>query len=168
MSADHPPVIYCYSKSGYTRRAVDALARKTGAEIVTVEVNRYRFPGLWVCRAIWDVGKSRLPPLRTGNVVPVHRPWVVVAGPIWADQLAPPARSVLHALAQTDVPVGLLTTSGRHVESVKHVAPCENTLGRSLAARVNVPNQMDGSADMETRLSRFAQDLVPGTSTGAA
>ncbi|MEX0369958.1 MAG: hypothetical protein AB3N09_04950 [Tateyamaria sp.] len=163
-----PPAIYCFSKSGHTRRAAQAFARMTDAELIPVEVRRYKVPALWIARAIWDVGRGHLPPLRTGNVVPAHRPWIAVAGPIWADQMAPPARSVLHALANTDAPIGILTTSGRRAEPMKHVASCVDVLGRSIAAQVNIPNNMDGTREMLARLTAFAEALAPNASSGAA
>lgn len=168
MPATKPPAIYCYSHSGHTRRAADALAARTGAEIVPIEVDRYRVPYLWTIRAIWDVGRWRLPPLRTGNVVPVDRPWIVVACPIWADQPAPPARSVLTTLAGVTVPVGLLTTSGGSAEPVKGLRTCERVLGRSMAAHVNIPNKVDGTPDMDQRLAAFADLMMSCPSRGAA
>ena len=151
MPAAKPPAIYCYSHSGHTRRAAAALAARTGAEIVPVEVDRYRLPILWVIRAIWDVGRWRLPPLRTGNVVPAHRPWIVVACPIWADP-----------------PVGLLTTSGGSAEPGKWLRTCERVLGRSIVAHVNIPNKIDGKPDMDQRLATFADLMMSSPSQGAA
>lgn len=168
MPAAKPPAIYCYSHSGHTGRAAAALAVRTGAEIVPVEVDRYRLPILWVIRAIWDVGRWRLPPLRTGNVVPAHRPWIVVACPIWADQPAPPARSVLVRLAGGSAPVGLLTTSGGSAEPVKGLRTCERVLGRSMVAHVNIPNKIDGKPDMDQRLATFADLMMSSPSQGAA
>ena len=163
-----PPAIYCYSKSGHTRRAASAVAAQTTADLIPVEVGRYRVPLFWIARAIWDVGRQIIPPLQTGNVVPVERPWIVVAGPVWADQPAPPVRSVLRALSTTAVPIGLLTTSGRAVDQVKCVRTCEAELGRKLAAAVNIPNEIDQTEDMAQHLASFAAAMQSHATSGAA
>ncbi|WP_299647877.1 hypothetical protein [uncultured Tateyamaria sp.] len=168
MSDTPRPAIYWYSKSGNTRRAAEAFAQITGAEIVPIEVNRYRVPLLWMCRAIWDVGRSNAPRLRTGYVVPAKRPWIVVAGPIWADQLAPPGRSVLETLAGTSIPVGLLTTCGRSVEQVKYAQTAEAVLGRPLVAHVSIQSKFVGTEEMTRQITRFATAMAPGASIGAA
>lgn len=168
MHANTNPVIYCYSKSGHTRRVADALATQSGAEVLPIEVDRYTVPFLWVIRAIWDVGRANEPPLHTGNVVPADRPWVVVACPIWADQPAAPARGVLTALAATSVSVGLLTTSGGASEPLKCVLTCEALLGRRLAARINIQNKIEGSAEMHKRLDAFVHAMAGRASQGAA
>lgn len=168
MQAVIPPVIYCYSKSGHTRRAADALAKRTGADIVPIEIDRYRVPLLWAARAIWDVGRSHLPPLRTGNVVPANRPWIVLACPIWADQPAAPARSAITAMATSIAPVGLLTTSGGASEPLKCARTCETILGRQLAARVNIQNKIENTPEMDKRLNAFSDALTSCIAQGAA
>ena len=59
------PLICFYSKSGHTQRAAHALASKTGADVVRLEVDRYTTPGLWFFRAVWDVGRGTTPPLKS-------------------------------------------------------------------------------------------------------
>lgn len=168
MPANTSPAIFCFSKSGHTRRAADLLAQRTGAQVIPIETDRYRMPLLWVLRAIWDVGRSHLPPLSSGNVVPADRPWIVVACPIWADQPAPPARSVITALASTATPVGLLTTSGGASEPLKCVATCETVLGRQLATHLNIQNKIEDTPETDKRLDVFAHTMMASASQGAA
>ncbi|WP_299694711.1 hypothetical protein [uncultured Tateyamaria sp.] len=168
MPATPPPAIYCYSKTGHTRRAAKWLAQHSGAEFIPIEVDRYRMPLFWMVRAIWDVGRLHVPPLRTGNVVPVARPWIVVAGPVWADQPAPPLRSVLRALSTSSSPIGLLTTCGRREESVKCVRSCEAELGRSFAARVNIQNAIEGTDEMDRLLLSFSNTMTTEAASGVA
>ncbi|WP_299547455.1 hypothetical protein [uncultured Tateyamaria sp.] len=168
MSSDPPPAIYCYSKSGHTRRAAEVFAQKTGAEIVPIEVDRYRIPLLWIVRAIWDVWRSRIPPLRTGNVVPAARPWIVVATPVWADQPAPPARSVLATLSLSPTAVGLLTTCGSSSDQLKCMQTCDAVLGHPLTGHANIPNEIENTDEMDKRLSRFANVMRTSASKGAA
>lgn len=168
MTANTSPAIYCYSKTGHTRRVAEALAHRTGAEVIEIEVDRYKVPMLWFFRAIWDVGQAHLPPLRTGNVIPTHRPWSVLACPIWADQPAAPARSAISALAATTAPIGLLTTSAGSSEPLKCVATCEAILGRPLAARINIQNKVENTPEEETQLAVFADAMSASVAQGAA
>lgn len=162
-----PAVLY-FSKSGHTRRAAEVLAHKTGAEAVPIEVNRYKMPLVWIFRAIWDAVRENTPRLRTDVAALADRPWLVVAGPIWASQPAPPMSSALRALAKTDVRVGLLTTSANPAEPVKCVRTCEAALGRSVAASVNVENKVNGTDCMDQRLSAFAIAMAVRSNAGAA
>ncbi|MCB4379864.1 hypothetical protein FZX02_05215 [Synechococcus sp. MU1644] len=168
MSANTSPAILCFSKSGHTRRAADTLAQRTVAEVIPIETDRYKVPLLWILRAIWDVGRSHLPPLTGGNVVTANRPWIVVACPIWADQPASPARSVINALASTATPVGLLTTSGGAREPLKCVATCETVLGRRLAASLNIQNKIEDTPETDKRLDAFAHAMMTSASQGVA
>ncbi|WP_299210333.1 hypothetical protein [uncultured Tateyamaria sp.] len=168
MSANTSPAILCFSKSGHTRRAADTLAQRTVAEVIPIETDRYKVPLLWILRAIWDVGRSHLPPLTGGNVVTANRPWIVVACPIWADQPASPARSVINALASTATPVGLLTTSGGAGEPLKCVATCETVLGRRLAASLNIQNKIEDTPETDKRLDAFAHAMMTSASQGVA
>lgn len=168
MSATHQPAVCYYSKSGHTRRAAELLALKTGAVLTPIEVDRYHVPLLWVMRGIWDVGRANVPAVHIDIVLSVHRPWVVVAGPIWADQLAPPALSLLRTLAGTNMPVGLLTTSGGQSEPVKCMRNCKSVLGRSLTARVNITNKIDGTDEMDEHLNAFANAVAQHAASGVA
>ncbi|GGX65986.1 hypothetical protein GCM10007385_38970 [Tateyamaria omphalii] len=159
MSATKPPAIYCYSKSGTTRHVAKALAQSTGAEVVPIDATRYNFPLLWMFRAIWDVGRANVLPLDFGSGILAKRPWIVVAAPIWADQLAPPGRTVLRELAASDIPVGVLTTSGRASEQPKCFSTCEAVLGRALAAQLNVQSRTVDTPDMTCKLAQFAEGL---------
>ncbi|KIC51120.1 hypothetical protein [Tateyamaria sp. ANG-S1] len=162
------PAIFCFSKTGHSRRVADAFACRTGADIVQIEVERYRFPLLWIARAIWDVGRKAAPPLLTGNIVPAQRPWIVAAGPVWANEPAPPLRSVLAGLATLEAPVGVLLTCGRSKEQSNSFATCETVLGRPLAACVSIPNDIEDTEDMDVLLSAFASAMTGRSSLGAA
>lgn len=168
MPTRTPPAIFCYSKSGHTRRAADALAERTGATVIPVEVDRYKVPLLWFFRAIWDVARAHLPPLRSNLPDVSHRPWIVVAFPVWADQPAAPARSVLTALAATSRPVGILATCGAASEQAKTMRTCDNILGRPAVARTSIQNKIEDTLEMEQRLNALAKDLLGFAAQGAA
>ena len=163
-----PPVIFCYSRSGHTRHAADVLSQKTGASVVPLEVDRYSLPLLWVLRAIWDVAQARTPPLRTSVVASLPRPWVVVAGPVWASGPSAPMRSALQQLSRGTEPVGVLTTSGNPAEPVKCLRACAAVLGRGLVGHANIENRIEGTGMMDARLTALAADMAMSASVGAA
>ena len=119
-------------------------------------------------RGIWDVGRANVPAVHIDIDLSAHRPWVVVAGPIWTDQLAPPALSLLRTLSATNVPVGLLTTSGGQSETVKCMCKCKAVLGRNLTARVNITNKIDGTEEMDQHLNAFANAVAQHPVSGVA
>ncbi|WP_147108306.1 hypothetical protein [Tateyamaria sp. syn59] len=168
MPAKTPPAIYCFSKGGHSRHAAWNLAKHTGAEVMAVDVTRYRVPMFWIIRAIWDAGRKNAPPLKTGNILPAARPWIVVAGPVWADLPAAPMRSVLKELAQSDIPVGVLLTCGRKKEQQSSITACEAVLRRPLAGSVTIPNHIENTEEMETRLGAFASAMSNQAAQGAA
>ncbi|MBY5931925.1 hypothetical protein KUV51_02835 [Tateyamaria omphalii] len=168
MPSRTAPAIYCYSKSGNSRRVALALAEKTGADVISVDVDRYRSRFFWMVRAIWDVGRKNAPPLLTGNVLPAQRPWIVVAGPVWANQPAAPLRTVLETLTNVDVCVGVLLTCGRSKEQGASLTTCEDILGHPLAACVSIPNEMTDAEDVNALLSAFASALTGRAAKGAA
>lgn len=159
MSGQNRPAILVYSKSGHSLRAAEALARKTGAELVRVTVNRYRIPGLWVFRAILDVLRAVAPPLELDVRRFADRPWVVVAGPIWAGQLAAPLRSILAGLAGAEPPVGVLSTCANHAELEKPYKVARGVLKRELAATADVENSIEDDPEMDRRLNLFAEQM---------
>jgi len=159
MTDPTAPAIYVYSRTGHTERAARALAAKTGATLIAIDVNRYRWPLLWVAQAILDVGRKRFPETMQDMSNVDLRPWVVVAGPVWAGQPAPPVAATLQQLAKAKVPVAILTTSGNATAGAKAWEACEDALGRRLAGMVNVDNKVDGTPDMDARLASFAEAL---------
>ncbi|WP_172839374.1 hypothetical protein [Tateyamaria omphalii] len=78
---------------------------------------------------------------------------------MWADEPAAPLRSVLVALAKLEVPVGVLLSCGRSKEQTNCFTTCETVLGRSLAARVSIPNEIENTANMNDRLNDFGSAL---------
>ncbi|MEX0338077.1 MAG: flavodoxin family protein [Arenibacterium sp.] len=168
MSKPKQPAIYCYSKLGHTRRAAKRLAEQTGAEFIPVVVARYSFPGLWVVRALFDVARKNTPPISNNFSDISGRPWLVVAGPVWAGQLAPPVCSVLARLAGTLSPVGLLTTSGDASPPDKAYASARGILGHDFVACVNIENAIENTPVADQRLTEFADLLQRREDKGVA
>ena len=154
------PLVICYSRSGHSRRVAREIAAQAGAELIEIGTPRYRVPGLWMGRAIWDAARRSLPPL-TGIVAHDlgQRPWVAVCGPVWADRPAAPLRSVLTRLGDCAMPVGIVLTCGRSIAQEKSLAACEEALGRPLAASVTVENAEEGTLAYRDRLFGFVRRI---------
>ncbi len=155
-----PAVVY-FSKSGHTRRAAEALARIADADLIPATVKRYRIPILWIVRAIFDIHKRSEPKLFYDATNLDERPWLALCGPVWASQPSAPLRSMLAQSKDMNVAVGLLLTSSDQSPPEKIFAVCDQVLGRPLSAKVHIENTIDGGAEMERRLTRFASELDP-------
>ena len=157
MKDINEPLIVLYSHSGHTQQVVERFAKLAGANIQRVEPRRYRTPVAWTLRALLDVATQAEPQLwRFDPEQARNRPWVLVAGPVWAGQPAAPVRSMLSRLRAVDVPVGLLLTCGKANGFARTVAKCESILGRRIVASCPVENAEQGTV----RERRALKDLL--------
>ncbi|QPH52945.1 flavodoxin family protein [Pontivivens ytuae] len=159
-------VLY-YSRSGYTRRAAQDLARHLEGATAEFRTRRYGFPALGVLRALFDVvikaspePQAPLPDLRNAGLV-------VLAGPVWAGKPAAPLRRMLGLGSVLPADVGLLLTSGEPSEPKNTYAACEALLGRPFAATAFIGNKIDGTDEMGERLAAFAALLRQRSSDAA-
>ena len=154
------PLVICYSRTGHSRWAAREVAAQAGAEMIDVTTPRYRLPGLWMIRAIWDAAQHATPQVDGINAHDLAgRPWIAVCGPVWADLPASPLRTLLARLGEVSMPVGVVLTCGRSIPQAKSLAACEEALGRPLAASVTVENAEEGTLAARDRLFGFHRTI---------
>lgn len=152
-------LILYYSRTGHTEQAVQALAAITNADVCAWDGPCY--PGaIGILRGMFGVlFKSRPVPARRLPSLD-HRPWVVIAGPIWAGQPAPPMRTLLTTCrTRPDLPVGLLLTCS-DTEPSATIKACEAILGRGFTAQTSIRNEDDGTIEMAMRLEDMGEVLT--------
>jgi flavodoxin len=85
-------VVY-FSRTGYTRRAAEGVARAAGGELCAIAEKRSR-RGLWgYARCLWQASFGRSPTVEPLGCDPTSADCVVIGTPIWGWRLASPVRS---------------------------------------------------------------------------
>jgi hypothetical protein len=163
------PLVICYSRQGHSRRVAEMLLSGTGAELRTLQTERYRTSLLWVARAIWDVMKAREVPLEGFPQTDLAgRPWIVVCGPVWANRPAAPVREALSRLRGHAMPVGVLLTYGGSSKRSGIESAITEALGRRADAMCLVTNAEEGQPGTIRRLVTFADQLAGAAENSAA
>ena len=162
-------VLY-YSFSGHTRAVSEALAKELGADLREIECPAYR---RWYgpLAMLWDIATRHRP-----RVLPVGSPGtyydlIVVGGPVWAAQAAPPVMSVLDDCGRHFRRAALFVTcSGTHRSSRPEDAITEMSvaLGDRPAATKIFREAEIGSADIATAVAGFGAELRAVRSSGGA
>ena len=162
-------VLY-YSFSGHTRAVAAALAKELGADLREIDCPAYR---RWYgpLAMLWDITTRHRP-----RVVPIGSPGtyydlIVVGGPVWAAQAAPPVMSVLNDCGKHFRRTAFyVTCGGTHRTSRPEDAITEMSVAlsdRPVATRIFREAEI-GSADIASAVAGFGAELRAVRSSGGA
>ncbi|MCK9368314.1 MAG: hypothetical protein M0P72_14365 [Metallibacterium scheffleri] len=84
-----------YSRSGYTRKVANALARALDADLDEITESRPRLGIAGYLRSGFEAVRAARPPLLESRHQPKHYRKVVIGTPVWAGHVASPVRSYL-------------------------------------------------------------------------
>jgi flavodoxin len=156
LSNQPKSAIVCFSRTGYSARLARKLEDKTGQLIVRLETSRYPGNTLGYLRAGFDsLGNAfELPDGFAEHISSFGD--LVLCGPVWIGKPAAPLRSVLRTLGDTATRVSLFLTCREEVSGQKALAFGAHDLGRKLCAARCLPNKLEGTADEEHEINRFA------------
>lgn len=107
-------LIVYYSRTGQTRKAVEALARLLDADLGEIHCDRYKNGAVRYLLAGFDSVRGRLPQIRIPSELTDNYDLVVIGSPIWTSHPSLPVRGLLAAGPKMPAQVALLLTHGGH------------------------------------------------------
>lgn len=139
-------LVVFYSRSGYTRKIAELLARALNADVDEIREPRGRTGGLGYLRSVYEVLRGARPPI----LQPRHHPHayerIVIGTPVWARHISSPVRSYLT----------------RHQDDLKHVAYFCTYGGRGAEQVLNEMAQLLDRAPQAT-LSLTDREVYEGS-----
>lgn len=128
-------LVVVYSRTGWTRRVGEEIARECGAELRVIEdVNSRRgLFGYW--RSIQDARKARQPAIKPMSLDLRPYDLVILGAPVWAGHMAAPMRSFIQRYKQELRRVAVFCTM-RGSGADRALAEMAQALGRSPVARL--------------------------------
>lgn len=155
-------LVACYSYTGISRRAAEALCARHGWPLGVIRDARPRSGGSGYLRCVLDSLLRRHPPVDYDGPDPADFRTVVLAAPIWAGRLAGPMRSFVAAHRGSLPRVAVLTTMGSGGAS-NAVAEVARLLGHAPIAAAALSAKDFAGGNWTDRLDAFGEELVPAS-----
>jgi flavodoxin len=126
-------LIAYYSRTGNTRKAAEALARHMDADIVEIPCDKYDGGAKGLINAGHDSVHAEAPEIGDLPADPAAYDRVILGGPVWVWDAAPPLRSVIREVELAGKPVAVFVTygGGPHGRPLRQL---EDELGRKAVA----------------------------------
>ncbi|MFY0691071.1 MAG: hypothetical protein JXR14_04020 [Paracoccaceae bacterium] len=160
--------VVVYSRNGHSQRLARQVADQLDADIFLIRTKRYRLPVLGLVQAVHDAVRGRLPEVCC-NVEAVSRyRCLVVGGPIWAGNIAPPVSAFLAAQQDLPAELGLFVTCGGMNAPETAFLSAEARMGRRFSATMWLPNTLEDTDEMTRRLAAFRSALLPSETAAEA
>ncbi|PWE17169.1 hypothetical protein DDZ18_05580 [Marinicauda salina] len=154
-------LIVYYSRTGTTKRVVEALARAIRADTAEIRCEAYRPGVLRLIKAVMDAGRRR-------PCAPIHPPHldyapyerVVIAAPVWAGRPALPLQAWLKSKPHLPGRVVLLVTFAGDPSLDKAEETVATLIGRPVEASFSLAQKDAKGEPLERAVAAFVEELA--------
>ncbi|MEL6239880.1 MAG: hypothetical protein AAFV87_00680 [Pseudomonadota bacterium] len=168
MAETPKTIVVYYSRTGNSRVLAEAIAGALDGPLHELTVNAYQTPVLWYYFAGRDALRGRSPKLTSDPVSLSDIRTLVLIGPVWAGNPAPPLISFLAQQMELPQKVGLFLTSGDRRLLSAPINKFRYHLGRDLDAAMTIGSRDLNTLTMQTKIAEFVDALAEGTAEGVA
>lgn len=154
-------LIVYYTRSGFTRRVAERLARMLDADIEAIREKHGRTGVLGFARSLFDVARGRTPAILPCRFDPARYRAVVLGSPVWVGHVSSPVRSYIAAHPGALERAALFCTQGSsgadtalaEMSALRH--PDLDPVASNAAPTLSLCDQEIDAGD-ESRLVQFA------------
>ena len=152
-------LIACYSRTGNTRKAAEALADRFAAPLAAIPCDRYEGAPRGLVRAGHDSVHGEAPEIDAIDPDPASFDRIVLGGPVWVWVIALPLRSFLRRTDLSDKRVGIFVTYGGGPHG-RPLDQLEMALGRPPVARAAfAATTLSDESRLTEAVTRFAREI---------
>jgi menaquinone-dependent protoporphyrinogen IX oxidase len=105
-------IIVYFSRTGYTRRVAEQIARRLNADLIPIAETGSRLGLLGYVKSLIEATWRRKPKIKVPSFEPAHYRLVVIGTPIWAWRLSSPVRTFISRYQWTSCKVAFFCTMG--------------------------------------------------------
>jgi flavodoxin len=105
-------IIVYFSRSGYTRRVAEQIARRLNADLIPIAEISSRIGWIGYVKSLIEVTGRLKPNIKVPSFDPSQHRLVVIGTPIWAWRLSSPVRTFINRCQWTSCKVAFFCTMG--------------------------------------------------------
>jgi menaquinone-dependent protoporphyrinogen IX oxidase len=151
-------LIVYYSRTGTTRRVVEALSRELDCDVEEIVESRSRLGMIGYIRSAFEARRQRLVAIEASKCDPSAYDLVVVGTPVWAWSLSSPVRAWLNATRGRLPDVAIFCTLGGAGDA-RVLGQMRDIIGKSPRAGLVVTARDMSSGDYREQVLTFAKAL---------
>ncbi len=167
MAEASDAIVIYYSRTGNSRVLAEAVAHALDCPVQALTVDAYGTPLLWYYFASRDALKGRTPELTSAPIDLSQIRTLVLIGPVWAGNPAPPLVSFVTSQMELPEKIGLFLTSGDPKFLSAPIEKFRYHLGRELDAAMTVGSRDPNTLTMQSKIAEFVDTLTKDTAGGA-
>jgi len=151
-----------YSRTGFTRRVAEQIAKRMQCDTCELREQRSRAGPFGYVRSVFEALRGREPQLQDPGVDPSRYALVILGTPVWAGRMCSPMRAFLsrHRFGGADVAV-FATCGGSGAEGVLSAVSLQ--AGKTPLAHLVLTDREIDTGSTGRKLDAFVQALRPRT-----
>ena len=157
--SNKPILVVCYSRTGFTLRVAQAIAKELSADMAIVRDPRTRNGAWGYLRCAFEALSGRIPDIHVVTRNPAEYRLVVIGTPVWVSNPASPVQAFATQYGDRIKEVAFFCTMGGQ-GAEKTFRRLESILGKkSIASLVLTDREIDAEGFGE-KVRRFSKDLL--------